>query len=474
MTRKIRTRFAPSPTGFMHVGNARTALFAYLFAVRSEGDFILRIEDTDQQRLIEGSVKHIIESLHWLGIRWDEGPDIGGDFGPYSQSERLDIYQKYAKILVDKGLAYPEVYSNEEIQEFRDQAKASKRPFLYRRHRPENPPAWDGKKALRLRADPIERKSWVDAIRGDLTAGEDSLDDFIILKADGFPTYNFAHIIDDHEMQITHIVRGEEFLSSMPRFIALYEALDIEPPVFITAPPILNKNGGKKLSKRDGARDVLEYQQLGYPPAAVANFLATMGWSDGTEKEIFTHTDLKEEFDIFRIQSSGAKFDEERLTWISGRHIREMSVEKLYESIDSGFWPEASERFGMEYKMSVLALTQERLKFFGELEDLTSFFFEYEIPDTSLVIKKLDQETARELLVLAKSRIEQVDQWTDSQIENNLRAMVEESSISAGKLFRLIRVSVVGGEVAPGLFETIHLLGKDAVLKRITSIIEKL
>ena len=458
----------------MHVGNARTALYAYLFASKNNGTFVLRIEDTDQDRLVEGSVEHIQDSLKWLGVEWQEGPDVGGEYGPYKQSQRLERYKEVAQKLVDEGLAYPEIYSKEQIQEFRDQAKAEKRPFLYRKHRPEVFEEWNGATPLRLKVDPIERKEWHDEIRGDLSAGEDSLDDFILMKADGFPTYNFAHIVDDNDMRITHVVRGEEFLSSMPKFIALYEALDYTPPKFITAPPILNKNGGKKLSKRDGARDVLEYRQLGYLPAAINNFLATLGWSDGTEQEIFTESELKESFDIMRIQSSGAKFDEERLTWISGHHIRAMSTEELYAQIDERFWPDAASSFDDTYKKAVLGLVQERLKFFSEIDELTRFFFEYKPPEKELLSKKLDEGQPAVLLAAVCESLSELSEWNEESIEQLLRSMVVSLDIGAGKLFRLVRVAVVGGEIAPGLFETIALLGRDHSLERLRSSIEAL
>jgi glutamyl-tRNA synthetase len=250
--KKVVTRFAPSPTGYMHIGGVRTALYAWAYARKNNGTFILRIEDTDKAREVEGSIDHIIETLKWLGITWDEGPDVGGAHSPYLQSQRLDSYKKYAKILIDKGLAYADPYTQEELDAFRKKADEEKKPFLYRDHRPENPPVWDGTMPLRLRIVDVKSTEWYDEVRGKLTAGEEALDDFILIKSDGYPTYNFAHIIDDLEMGVTHIMRSDEFISSTPKFLALYDALGIEHPHFATLPPIMAPEGNKKLGKRDG------------------------------------------------------------------------------------------------------------------------------------------------------------------------------------------------------------------------------
>lgn len=250
-TKKIVTRFAPSPTGFMHVGGIRTALYAYAWAKKHGGKFILRIEDTDKAREVAGSIEHIMESLRWLGITWDEGPDIGGPHAPYIQSERLASYKKYAQILIDKGLAYADPYTEEEVAVFRKKAEEEKRAFLFRDHRIDNPLPWDGTKPLRFKVPEIKPYTWTDAVRGELHAGVEALDDFILIKSDGYPTYNFAHIIDDLEMGVTHIMRADEFVASTPKFLSLYEALEITPPTLVTLPPILGKEGTKKLGKRE-------------------------------------------------------------------------------------------------------------------------------------------------------------------------------------------------------------------------------
>ena len=284
----LRTRFAPSPTGYIHVGNVRAALFPWLLARQQQGTFILRIEDTDQTRFVDGATDLIMDSLKWLGITWDEGPDIGGPRGPYTQTQRKDHYLAWAQKLIDKGLAYADPYSPEEVAAFRAEARAQKKPFLYRDYRPANPPKWDGSQPLRFKVTSPKRYTWQDPVMGELSAGPEALDDFILIKSDGLPTYNFAHIVDDYEMGVTHVIRGLEYISSIPKYLSLYEALDIEPPVLACLPHIMAPDGRKKLGKRDGAKSVTEYRTDGILPEAMLNFLATLGWNDGTEQEIFS------------------------------------------------------------------------------------------------------------------------------------------------------------------------------------------
>ena len=371
---KVRTRFAPSPTGFLHVGGIRTALFAWLVARQAKGQFILRLEDTDQKREVQGSAEHLMQSLIALGLNYDEGPDKPGDFGPYRQSERLSIYKKWANKLIDQGRAYADPYSPEEVQAFREEAQKNKVPFLYRNHRPDNPPEWDGSQPLRFKSDPQNYK-WHDEVMGDLSAGAETIDDFILIKSDGFPTYNFAHIVDDAEMKITHIIRGQEFIASMPNYLNLYEALSIDKPIFATMPHILNEQGNKKLSKRDGAKDILDYTKEGYLPEALRSFIATLGWNDGTEQEVFATDELIKKFSLQRVGKSGAHFDERRLNWVNGYFIRQKSIDELYEQV-ANFWPNSGASHDDSYKKQVLNLVQERLKYFSELPELTNFFFE--------------------------------------------------------------------------------------------------
>ena len=328
----VRTRFAPSPTGFLHVGSARTALFAYLYAKKHGGKFILRIEDTDKGREVEGAIGHMMESLKWLGIDWDEGIDIGGPFEPYLQSSRLSTHVDYARRLIEAGYAYPDPYSEEEVDELRKRAEAEKRPFLFREHRPDTFMEWDGTRPLRFKVPIVKRYEWEDVTMGTLSAGEEALDDFILIKGDGYPTYNFAHVIDDIEMQVTHVMRGQEFVSSTPKFLSLYEALGEVPPVFVTLPPILGEGGNKKLSKRDGAKDILEYEREGYLPSAMVNFLALLGWNPGDDRELFlTMPELAQAFAIERIQRSGAQFDDDKLKHLNREHLRQLPDEAFIE-----------------------------------------------------------------------------------------------------------------------------------------------
>ena len=466
-----RTRFAPSPTGFLHVGGVRTALFAWLVAKQHNGQFILRLEDTDKSREVSGAGEHIIESLKWLGIDWDEGPDKDGKFGPYKQSERLNIYKEWGQKLIDSGRAYADPYSPEEVQTFREQAKQSKEPFLYRNHRPENPPKWDGTQPLRFKSEPKSYK-WHDAVMGDLSTGPEVIDDFIIMKSDGYPTYNFAHIIDDAEMQISHVVRGQEFIASVPNYLNLYEALGITPPILATLPHVMAKEGNKKLSKRDGAKDVLDYQEEGYLPEAIVNFLATLGWNNGTEQEVFSTKELIQKFDVSKVQRSGARFDEQRLLWLNGAHIRNLQIEELYKLVGN-FWPKEAEGSSDEYKKKVLVLTQERLKYFAELPKLTKFFFinlpvDPQLISTNKKLKKLDTQELKSLLESTVNKLKQSD-FSVGDLTNKLNELLEETGSKPAILFSLIRIAITQAPASPALADTLSVLGRETSLSRIDS-----
>lgn len=465
----IRTRFAPSPTGALHSGVVRTALFAWLLARQHNGQFILRIEDTDQKREIEGGTQNIIESLQWLGLTWDEGPDINGPYAPYLQSQRLDIYKKYAEELVTKGLAYADPYSSDELQQLREKAQAEKRPFLYRDHRPDNPPIWDGTQALRIRLEP-KTWSWTDAVMGEIKLGPEMIDDYIIMKADGYPTYNFCHIIDDHLMKITHVMRSQEFISSVPKFLATHEVLGWEAPINAILPQVMDEAGKRKLSKRHGAKPILEYRDMGILPSAMLNFLATIGWNDGTEQEVYTVTELIEKFDLNRVHKSGGIFDEQRLIYLNGVHIRNLSLDELYEKV-TDFWPPEAANATDSYKKAVLQLVHERLKFFSELPDLTRFFFADPKVDDALFehnkqLRKLTPEERRTMLTAVRTVLEDCD-FSENDLEMRLRRLVEELNTKPGILFSLIRAAITGSNVAPGLFETLHVLGKKVTLCRL-------
>ncbi len=476
MNKTVRTRFAPSPTGYLHVGGIRTALFAWLLARQNNGAFILRLEDTDQKREVEGAAQHISESLLALGLEYDEGPDVSGNFGPYKQSQRLEIYKKWAEKLIIAGRAYADPYTPEEVQAFRENAQKNKQPFLYRNHRPENPKSWDGSQSLRFKSDP-KNYEWNDAVMGELKTGPEVIDDFVLMKSDGFPTYNFAHIVDDAEMQITHVIRGQEFIASTPNYLNLYEALVIERPILATMPPIMNDQGNKKLSKRDGAKDVLEYLKEGFLQEALVSFIATLGWNDGTTQEVFTVDELSQKFSLDRVQKSGARFDERRLLWANGQFIRRLDSNRIY-TLCQDYWPEVANDTSKEYKKQVLGLVQERLKFFKELPELTDFFFTDLPVNLSLItnhkqLKKLDNSRLHELLELSFESIKN-STFKPEDLQERLNKLLDASSEKPAVLFSLIRIAMTWAPSSPGLAETMHVLGKDIVLRRFKTALEAL
>jgi glutamyl-tRNA synthetase len=469
MNTPIRTRFAPSPTGFLHVGGVRTALFAWLLARQHDGQFILRIEDTDQKREVEGSAEHVMESLKALGITYDEGLDIGGPYGPYRQSERLEVYKMWAQKLIDTSRAYADPYTPEELHSFREQAKADKRAFLFRDHRPENPPVWDGTTPLRFKSDP-KAYHWHDEVMGDLSTGPEVIDDIILIKSDGFPTYNFAHIIDDAEMKITHIIRGQEFIASQPNYLNTYEALELAPPVFATMPHIMAPTGGKKLGKRDGAKDVLDYLRDGIVKEALVNFIASLGWNDGTEQEVFSTEELIEKFSLDRVQRSGARFDEQRLIWLNGQWIRRLELDELYKRAKN-FWPASAMNASEKDKKQILTLVQDRLKTLADLPVLTSYFFEeplidWEFVTTNKQLKKLSKEEIRELLTKTKHSLES-SAFDPESIQLTLNALLEQTSQKPSTLFSLIRLAVSWAPFSPALNDTLATLGRDKVTTRL-------
>lgn len=473
----IRTRFAPSPTGFLHVGNVRAALFPWLVARHNNGTFVLRIEDTDRAREVEGAIDVMKETLNWMDMTWDEGPDVGGPYGPYLQTERTEIYKAWAQKLINKGLAYADPYTPEEVQAFRDQAKAEKRAFLYRDHRPQNPPAWDGSQPLRFKIPEIKSYHWHDEIMGDLSAGPEALDDFIIIKSDGLPTYNFAHVVDDYEMGITHVIRGLEYIASQPKYLALYEALEIPVPVLAHAPHIMAADGKKKLGKRDGAKSILDYKAQGFLPEAMLNFLASLGWNDGTEQEIFSRQELIDKFSLDRVQRSGARFDEQRLLWMNGHYIRELSVDDLFER-SREFWPENTTSATDDYKKQVLSLIQERLKFLAEIPELTAFFFtdlpvNMDLIDSNKQLKKFEHAELKTLLEQAKDQIAASD-FTVQDLTDRLNSLLEMTGQKPGVLFSLIRIATTQAPASPGLADTMHVLGHETTLRRIETTLASL
>jgi glutamyl-tRNA synthetase len=473
---KIRTRFAPSPTGFMHVGGVRTALFGWLVARSNNGQFILRLEDTDRAREVEGSDRHIMDSLKWLGLNWDEGPDNGGPYGPYRQSQRLDTYKDWANKLVESGRAYGDPFTPAQVEEFRRQAITNKQPFRYRDHRPEESPSWNDGQALRFKSDPKAYK-WHDEVMGELSTGPEVVDDFILIKSDSYPTYNFAHIIDDHLMQISHVIRSQEFLGSIPNYLNLYEALEIKRPLLATLPYVMSLDGQRKLSKRDGAKDILDYAKQGYLPEALINFLASLGWNDGTEQEIFSLDELTQKFKLDRVQRSSARFDEKRLVWMNGAHIRALPIDDLFQLAES-YWPEQASSASVEFKKSILTILQDRLKHLSELPALTSFFFE-DLPvkpdfiNDDKRLASLDKNQLKQYLQLSRDRLAQSDFRRDSLTEQLNQLLVETAQVPA-VLFSLIRIATTQAPSSPALVETLAVLGKETVLRRLDQTINSL
>ncbi len=460
----------------LHVGGMRTALFGWLLAKQQGGQFVLRFEDTDKKREVAGARQHLIDSLHALGLDYDEGPDIGGPYGPYTQSERLDHYRQWAQKLIDDGRAYADPYTPEEVQAFRERAQAAKQPFLYRNHRPENPPAWDGTMPLRFKSDPKPYQR-TDAVMGKLQTGPEVIDDFVLIKSDGYPTYNFAHIIDDHEMKITHIIRGQEFLASVPNYLNLYEALRIKPPVIASVPHILGPDGRKKLSKRDGAKDILDYTRDGYLPEALRNFIASMGWNDGTEQELFTTEELIQAFSLDHVQRSAATFDERRLQWMNGHLIRDMDIDELYARTD-GYWPQSAASASDSYKKSVLSLLQERLKYLAEIPSQSEFFFTDLPIDPTLIsenkqLKKIDRTELKALLLTASDILESSD-FTKERLTNELNTLLVATEQKPGVLFSLLRVATTQAPFSPPLAGTMSVLGRETCLRRINELLDVL
>lgn len=477
-TKKVVTRFAPSPTGFMHVGGVRTALYAWLYARKNNGTFILRIEDTDKQREVEGSIDHIIAALKWLGIEWDEGVDIGGPNAPYLQSLRGESHKKYAQQLIDKGLAYADPYTESEVEAFRKEAEEKKEPFLYRNHRPENPPVWDGSQPLRLKITDVKSYHWNDLVRGELSAGPEALDDFVLIKSDGYATYNFAHIIDDFEMGVTHIMRTDEFISSTPKFLALYEALGITRPEIAILPPIMAADGKKKMGKRDGAKDTLDYKNEGYLPEAMMNFLAFIGWNPGGEKELYSKEELIEAFDIAKIHSSGGKFNEDKLDWFNREYIKKLD--------QSGFWTHAEKwvpqwiyDIDTEYKMlaKIEHLLRDRIVKFADTQtvfesgEFDYFFKDPIIDEVKIAWKGTTLDEAKQHLAEVARRLEKLDEkdWNYDGIKAALIDYADEKG--KGNVLWPMRVALSGRDKSPDPFELASILGKEKTLERIKKVL---
>lgn len=483
----VRTRFAPSPTGYIHIGNVRSAIYPYLIAKQNGGQFILRIEDTDRARYMEGATELIEDTLKWLGLNWDEGVEVGGPDGPYFQSERAEIYLEWAKKLIEKGRAYVDTTPAEVVDAYRQEDNAKKQAFLYRNHRPESA-EWSTEQTLaafqpgvplRFKAEPKEY-TWHDEVMGEMHTGPEVCDDIILIKKDGLPTYNFAHIIDDYTMRVSHIARGVEYLSSMPNYLALYEALEIEHPKFLSLPHILAPQGNKKLGKRDGAKSVTEYRDDGILPEAMLNYLACLGWNDGTEQEVYTHDELIQAFSVERIQSSPARFDNNKILWYNGIWIRKIADEQGTEALYSyteGFWPEAAKSEPKDYRLKVLGIIYDRLKTLGDLREMTSYFFsdprvDLEFLKSSKPLKKLSEQELADLLTLSAQTLQNVSEedWQENNLQEVLNDLLAASGRKPAEIFSLIRVAVSFAPFSPALNLTLAVLGRERTLARIASV----
>ena len=485
-SQKVVTRFAPSPTGYMHVGSLRTALFSWLWARKHGGTFILRIEDTDKEREVTGSIDHIIESLEWIGANYDEGPHKDGPNAPYLQSERLAKYREYASVLIDKGFAYTDPYKEEEVAEFRKKAEENKEAFLYRNHRPGNTEVWDGTKPLRFKVPTIKRFEWFDHVFGELSAGEEALDDFILIKSDGYPTYNFAHIVDDIEMGVTHVMRGQEFIASTPKFLSVYEAFDVKPPEFVTLPSIMAEGGKKKLGKRDGAKDILDYAKDGYLPSAMINFLALLGWNPGDEREVMATQEIIDSFDIDRIQRSGAGFDEKKLGWINKEHLKKLSHEEQEEYIEKfisdGIKALPTYTNEMVHNITPIIIDHitcgKDIMTMEEEGNLSYFFTQPSYIKEALCFKssKLPEDTKFEKLASYLSRVVEIINDIDTSdfnkeiIKEKLSAYAEE--VGRGDVFWPLRYSLSGKDKSPDPFLLSEIFGKNETIKRVQKAIE--
>lgn len=477
-SRRVRVRFAPSPTGWLHVGNARTALFNWLYACHAGGDFILRIEDTDQKRLVPGALEDIKTHLRWLGLDWGEGPDAGGDHGPYAQSERLDIYHEYAEKLLNGGHAYKCYCSPERLERVRQEKQARGESPGYDRHcrnlSDEERAAHEAEgitPVVRLKM-PLEGEiTFEDLIRGDITFDFEDLEDIVLVKSDGFPTYHFANVVDDHLMEISHIMRGDEWISSVPPHLVMYEAFGWEPPLFAHLPMILDPSGQGKLSKRRGSdqlTEIREFRAAGYLPEALFNFFALLGWAYSGDQDIFTREQAIERFDIADVRPAPSAFSYDKLRWMNGVYVRELSVGELADRL-TVFLREKGFDADPGFVRRLVPLIRERIHTLGEAIDWVDFFFEEDVhPDPAeLPGKKMDAAQTADALTTAHAVLADIEPFEREAIEEALRAKADDLGLKAGQFFQPIRIAVTGKRVAPPLFGTLELIGKERVLERL-------
>jgi glutamyl-tRNA synthetase len=486
MDKPVRVRFAPSPTGKVHAGNIHTAIFDYLLARHTGGTFILRIEDTDVERREEGAVEHMMEALKWLGLDWDEGPGVGGPYAPYYQSQRLNFYKEAAEKLVAQGNAYYCYCSPQRLEARRREQAARKQGSGYDRHCREL--------TARQRAEyeargivpvvrfkvPLEGQTkFHDVIYGDIVFENGTIDDFVMLKSDGYPTYHLANVVDDHAMKITHVIRGEEWISSTPRHLLMYRAFAYTPPQYIHMPMIVGVDRAK-LSKRRGAIPILEYRDMGYLPEALFNFLVLIGWSLDDKTEIMSRQEMIENYSLERMGRTAAAFNQEKLDWMNGVYIRGLTVEDLTDRVlpflEKDLPPEVERPLDINYVRQIVPLIQPRINTLRDAATYAGFFFvdkmEY---DVSLLIGK--QTTAEAALAALKSAAEKLSSlgsFEYRRLEDTLRCLADDSGIKAGQLFGLLRTATTGRTAAPPLFETMAALGKERCLRRMKIALDKL
>jgi len=479
----VRVRYAPSPTGDPHVGNIRTALFDWLLARHTGGSFILRIEDTDRAREVQGATERIMEALRWLGLDWDEGPEVGGPHAPYIQSERqaMGVYQGPVDRLLAEEKAYRCYCTPERLDVMRKEQQARKEPPRYDRRcrnlstAERQACAVENPSPVTRFAMPLEGKLVVnDAVRGSVEFDLGLLDDFVILKSDGFPTYHLAHVVDDHLMDITHVLRGEEWLPSLPRHQKLYEALGYAMPVMAHVPIILGPDRSK-LSKRHGAAATLEFRDGGYLPDAMVNFLVLLGWSLDDHTDVMTWETLIANFSLDRIASSPAVFDIKKLDWFNGVYMRAMPLDDLADELlpllERELPDEVARPIDRAYLLRVLPLEQERLKHLSEAPAVLGFFFveQPKYNPIKIIQKGMVRDGTRDAMKRVLTTAEAIETWDVPTLEAAYRALAEELELKAGQLFGAIRVAITGSEAAPPLFDTMKVLGKERVIKRLTS-----
>lgn len=472
---RVRTRFAPSPTGFMHIGNLRTAIFAYVIAKRHGGDFLLRVEDTDQKRQVEGAIEFIYDTLKLCNIEIDEGPINPGEYGPYVQSERIDVYKEYAEKLIDLGVAYYCFCTEEELEEQRSIAEARKKPFLYNGKCSKLDPAEvkkrieSGEKYVIRQKMPKDGESVIeDLIHGKIVINNEILDDQILLKSDGYPTYNFANVIDDHLMKISHVMRGHEYLDQTAKYNLLYDAFGWEKPIYIHVAMVLGEDGAK-LSKRNGDASFMDLYEIGYLPEAVVNYLVFLGWSPTTNQEIFSMEELIANFDESRISKTSSQYDVKKLKWYNSQYIKKMSNEDYLTFIrpflEKGY--DLSDKDD-EWINHILLMHKDHIDYGEEIIEVTKLFFndDYQISEEG--INFLDENPETKICLEAfKEEIDKIEDWNIENIKQAIENIKIKKDIKGKLLFMPIRIKVSGQMHGPELPDTIYLIGKEKVQERL-------